>query len=185
MTFSFKKNKMPGNATTANVVDNHLILSLPKAKNPVIWRMELKKTGSVAFEVKENDKNTYLLQIKQGKSTPETVAPFDTKENAVEALMIASQALQNAPAQAQQNKQAPTSKKNQNSKNAANNNQSGTKWILILMSTILIIALFVYLSSLIPTETTLNAQRTSTTKKLSPQKKTGVPVSADDFLSGR
>ncbi len=195
MTFSFKnifdKNDSIENKTTANVVDNHLILSLPKALDPVVWRMELKKTGAAAFEVKEDKNGLSLLQVKLTKTSAETIAPFDNKSDAVEALMIASQALQNSSQSTEtlsgtKGKSSQTKKaKSSNTTASANDNQSVSKWLIALLATGIIIALFSYLSNMVPNRTQISDTTTSSSINGAPvTSKTGVPVSADDFLNG-
>jgi len=39
-------------SSSAEVVEKHLILSLPNAIDPVVWRMALTKIGTASFEVK-------------------------------------------------------------------------------------------------------------------------------------
>jgi len=185
MNFLNKKNN---NQTTANVIDNHLILSIPNAKNPVLWRMELKKTGAASFEVKEDKSGSYLLIIKPTKTTSETIAPFDHKQDAVDALMAASTALQNAPSNSSStgsnkgNNSGTKNKKSSTQNNGNNDNKSGSTWLIVILGTATVIGLFAYLLSLAPKDTTLKAQTISSIQNSSPQKSTGVPVSADDFL---
>ncbi len=186
MNFLNKKND---NVTTANVVDNHLILSIPNAETPVLWRMELKKTGAASFEVKEDKNGSYLLVVKPTKTTSETIAPFEDKQDAIDALMAASNALQNAPTDATTvsvgSNTKPTKKQvKNNTANVTNDNKAGSTWLIIILGTAVTIGLFAYLSGKAPQDTTLNAQTISSIQKSSPQTATGVPVSADDFLKG-
>ena len=78
--------------STAKVVDGNLILNLPDAINPVIWRMELGNVKASALEVRAND-NLFLLALKTPKGEVHDIAPFENRDRAVYALMQVSHAL--------------------------------------------------------------------------------------------
>lgn len=83
------------NASSAKVVDGNLIISLPDAINPVVWRMELGSVKASALEVRAND-NNFLLALKTPKGDVHDIAPFDSRDKAVQALMNVSHALHHA-----------------------------------------------------------------------------------------
>ena len=191
MISTFKK--IIGSPTaTADVVDNHLILSLPNAAEPIVWRMALDKIGTAAFEIKQDDKNHVTkLILKPKKGTAEIIAPFQNKQEAVSALMAASNALQKAGPQTsiQQNnsaQQASTTPLQASPKTQHQNSQSETqKWVIAILGALIVIGLYYYLTTLIP-DTTIGFEDQATTNFTSsaPQDSVGVPVSADDFLNG-
>jgi hypothetical protein len=179
MVFSLKKqnNKV---MISADVVDDYLILSLPNALEPVVWRMAMDKIGTAAFEVKQEAKSEKAnLILKPKKGTAEIIAPFATKEEAIEALVAASNAMHNGSTH-----NAPTRKNNIIKNNSKISNSSETqKWIIVLLGAIIVIGLYSYLTTLIPDtieSNSLSNQASMATN--APQETTGVPVSADDFL---
>ena len=83
--------------SSAKVVDGNLILSLPDAINPVVWRMELGSVKASALEVKPlAAEGTFLLSLKTPKGEVHDIAPFQTRDQAVRALMRVSAGLQGA-----------------------------------------------------------------------------------------
>jgi len=51
--------------SSAEVVDKHLILSLPNAVEPIVWRMALDKIGTASFEIKHvKASDSYKLILK-------------------------------------------------------------------------------------------------------------------------
>ena len=92
-----QKNNIKSNelAASAAVVDGKLILTLPEAVTPVVWQMDLDQAKSSALEVIEDKKKgTFSLMLRNTKGETIEVAPFEQKSQAVEALMLTSQALQ-------------------------------------------------------------------------------------------
>lgn len=178
---TFFKNK---NLSQAEVVDSYLVLSLLDAQEPKVWRMPLDKIGAASFEIqKEQNSETTKLILKPKKGTAEIVASYDTKDKALNALAEASNALQNSTTESN------TQKKPKNIPVAlrTNNNGENKKWVAVLMSAIVVILFYFYVSSLVPNQTA-GFNGTDTTNAYSAsspvQERTGVPVSADDFLNG-
>ena len=172
--------------SSAEVIDKHLILSLPNAIDPIIWRMSLDKIGTASFEIKQTKANdNYKLVLKPKKGTAETIATFNVKDKALEALLNASDALQ-TPEPAGVVQYSKTNKE-YNANNTTNTEKKGThKWLYLFIGFLAVIALYSYMSSLAPKEnknfgTTNQAKITSNS---TPQEQTGVAVSADDFLNG-
>ena len=197
MGFSLK-NILSQPSAKGQVIDGHLILSLPHAAEPVVWRMELDKIGTASFEVKQdNETGAAKLVLKPKKGTAEVIAPFSNKEDAVEALLVASNALQNAKPQSV-SYTAPTKNESTNSKAektitryhdipqqpAGNQNSEASKWLVAIFGAIIVIGLYYYLTTLIPENITgLETQSTAiSTSSADPASSTGVPVSADEFL---
>ena len=191
MSFSLK-NLISSPASTAEVVNGYLILSLPNAIEPIVWRMALDKIGTAAFEVKQEDNsNITKLTLKPKKGTAEIIASFTDKDKTMQALMAASRALQTAPPKSVTTTPLNTSQKRQHAEtqtvstsSETNNGQTEThKWIIAVFGVLIVLGLYYYLTTLIPTTNigfgTQNTAATATTEQ-----STGVPVSADDFLRG-
>ena len=86
-----------GYTSSARVSGNALILTLPDATAPVVWRFDLSHVRSSALEVREqNDK--FMLVIKTPRGDSHDVAAFAERGGAVRALMAASRALEGEPA---------------------------------------------------------------------------------------
>lgn len=195
MSFSLKK-LIGGNVTKAQVVDDHLVLSLLHAQEPKIWRMALDKIGTASFEIKtDSNSNVTKLILKPKKGTAEIIAAFENKKIAIDALTAASSALQNQSAQVTtKNTEQKRTKAKQESETGAqkiiytdqppSKANEAQKWLIALMGAIIVVGLYMYLTSLIP-ETNVEFQgQTARAVATDPQSSTGVPVSADDFLGG-
>lgn len=90
-------NKLTGGfSASAKVVDGTLILSLPDAISPVVWRMELGHAKSSAIEVREQDNGTFMLTLKTPKGDVNDIAPYDSRAKAVTALVAISRAMEHA-----------------------------------------------------------------------------------------
>lgn len=204
MAFSLK-SLISTPSTTADSVDGFLILSLPNAIEPKIWRIELDKIGTATFEIKqEKNSNIAKLTLNPKKGTAEIIASFETKKDALGALMAASRALNTTTSkpmmsatttpQKKSHKKVTLEKQNDmpqalnytDTMNIPSSKNSDTqKWGIALLGAVFVIGLYIYLTSLIPErvtgfETTASPSMSAT----SPQEATGVPVSADDFLGG-
>jgi hypothetical protein len=166
--------------SSAEVVDNHLILSLPNAMEPVVWRMALDKIGTASFEIKPTkNKDAYQLVLTPKKGTMETIAPFEDKENAMTALMQASNAMQR-PSKAKDNSQQQIHVTSAGL--SAQQNQPSRKWIYLLLGFITVIGLYILMVKQVPK--TINSAGNQSTSISSGTSQTGVPQSADDFLNG-
>ena len=169
--------------TTAEVVDDSLVLSCPNAVQPVVWRMEVEKIGTASFEVKVNQKDdTAKLVLKPKKGTAELIADFATKDEAVNALMATSDALQTSK---NQSPKKALKKIAQGAPQHIEVKASSSKWPIVLVALLLVIGLYVYMISLMPDRTTFESTSSATSSSVSsPQSSTGVPVDANDFLKG-
>lgn len=178
-------NKLQNNkSTSATVVDGHLVLSLLNAQDPKIWRMALDKIGTASFELKpDKDGKDTKLVLKPKKGTAEIIAIFDTKENALEALTLASNALSHG--------EKEKAKIETKTKSVSNNYTDmpapvklSKKWMVLLLGACFIIALYAYMTSLMPERIYEFEQSTTQNNQSGTSQSTGVPLSADEFLSG-
>lgn len=180
-----------GYSSSASVVDGSLIISLPDAVSPVVWRMELEPAKSSALEIKEKD-GLFVLTFKTQQGDEKDVAPFKNKATAVKALMTISTALQHAPvyahnaAAANANNAAPPQ-----AVPAAPAESKGSK-ALTTFGGLAVLVLLVYIfmqmtpkQPYIPSDNNGANNAASSAPMASgvdARKATGVPVSADDFL---
>lgn len=167
--------------STAKVVDGNLILSLPDAINPIVWRMELGSVKSSALEVRAND-NDYLLTLKTPRGDVHDIAPFSNREQAVYALMRVSEALEKA-----EGKMAPIATSTQaTSQPAAQSTPAGYKWLIALGCVVGVIFLLSYISG--SATRTIGEEQSTGTAVDAPNAgnnaESGVPLSADDYLRG-
>ncbi len=185
-------------SATAKVVDGNLIISLPDAVNPIVWRMELGSVKASALEVRKGAVEGHsLLVLKTPKGETHEIAPYDSRDKALAALMQVSNALQSA-----EGRMAPSPVTGQyvpvNSNQptqAASSQQEGpvtkantVKWLLALGAVLAVIALFAYLGSLGAPEMSSGLSDTATVTgpaaSNSNSGESGVPQSADEMLRG-
>ncbi len=81
---------------SAKVVDGTLILSLPDALTPVVWRLDLGQTKASALEVRSAENGLHTLVLKTPRGETHDIAPYDNKAGAVRALMAVSRAMEQA-----------------------------------------------------------------------------------------
>lgn len=178
----WKKNHYESSAI---VVDGNLILTLPDAVNPVIWRMELGNVRSSALEIRAND-NHFLLALKTPKGDVHDIAPFESRERALHALMQVSKALGKAEGKMAAPQTAANTSVPHIVHTAPAKSGGGWKALAALAAVIVLIFLFSFLSSISPQSETLG---TSTglegARTLSGGAgESGVPQSADQYLQG-
>lgn len=173
--------------TIATVNDGYLIITLTKSIAPVVWRLELEKAKVAAFEILKTDKK-HTLTIKVASKSVETIGAYKDADNALEALLAISEALQNIPKQSiAAPYTAPTpidtpiaaaeGQSNQTSQNKNN------RTAIALLATCLVLGLFYYYwGRTIPTTQTFETQ--SISSETNPAKQTGVAISADELLKG-
>lgn len=177
-------------ANTAKVVDGKLVLSFPLAKNPVVWQMDLNKAQSCALEVKEDKKKKeFALCMKSDSNDPEDIAVFEAKEQALEALMMTSSALQNAAAASVPagNVAAFPAQHMMDPAFVKANTKSENRKAAIL-AVILVAVLIVIWSVSVPRNSgpLLSSNQLNETSGSSAAANTaGVPLSADEFLTNR
>lgn len=169
--------------SSAKIVDGNLILSLPDALNPVVWRMELGNVKTSALEVRAvaNDE-TFMLALKTPKGDVHDIAPFGSREKAVSALMCVSNAMQNAHGRMS----APVIPMPSFAANAQAfvNPKQGSpayKWLFALGGVLLVILLFSYIGSIAPRSADIEITNTNGTEA---EGESGVPQSANQILKG-
>ena len=169
--------------SSAKVVDGNLILSLPDAINPVVWRMELGSVKASALEVKQqaND-GSFMLSLKTPKGEVHDIAPFQTREQAVRALMRVSVALQGAHGKIAPAVANPTPGTTTIINTTEKDSGSPLKWLFMLGAVLLVIFLFAYLSAVSSQNTDITASGAAPDAPADEQ--SGVPQSADQLLRG-
>jgi hypothetical protein len=178
-----------GYSSSASVIDNNLIISLPDANAPVVWRMDLSKVKTSSLEVRTDKDGLHVLIFKTEKGEDEDIAPFDNRSKAVKALMVVSSAMQNAETSQQRVAANAESQPHATGQHTHSKEKNGSK----LLSTLIglgVLGLLIYvlfnMSPNVPvsTETSTAAQSGSFSGEQSLEE-TGVPQSADSFLMGR
>lgn len=86
-------------ASSASVVDGTLVLSLPDAITPTVWRLELVHVKASALEVRPQDDGSFVLVLKTPRGDVNQIAAYETKGRAVTALMAVTRAMENAHGQ--------------------------------------------------------------------------------------
>lgn len=180
--------------SSASVVDGNLILSLPDAINPIVWRMELGSVKASALEVRAHASDgTHVLSLKTPKGEVHEIAPFSSRDIAIAALMRVSAALQSA-----EGRIAPAAASGAvlpvNAPQAAGPvfhkpDAGAVKWLIALAGVLAVIFLFAFLAKSTPqfdgsaSSAPVEDNATSTaTGSANPE--SGVPQSADDMLKG-
>lgn len=174
----WKKSRSP-HESSAKVVDGNLILSLPDALNPIVWRMELGSVKSSALEVRAQD-NNFLLTLKTPRGDVHDIAPYDNRDKAVAALLKVSDALEGA--HGKMGTVAANTSYNAALQDKPASTGTGYKWLIALAAVILLIFLYSYLSSLTTGLTSIGEG--AGTAPISSAGESGVPQSADDYLRG-
>lgn len=86
-------NVTGGYKSSAKVNAGTLVLSLPDAITPVVWRMDLSTAKSSAIEVRENEDGFYDLVLKTPKADAHNIAVYEFKIKATQALMAVTKAM--------------------------------------------------------------------------------------------
>lgn len=160
---------------SANIVDNSLVLSLPQAINPVVWRMELAKAKMSAIEIREDSLGEFTLVLKTPKGDADEIARFKARNDALKGLGAITSAMNKAE------KREEKERKNEDKKISIFKN-------IIFGGVALIAVVFIYIivSSIIMT---LSGNYAADPALLSAynsgQLQDGVPQSADDFLKAQ
>lgn len=172
-------------SSSARVVDGTLIISLPQAITPVVWRMELGYVRASALEVRNHENGTFVLVLKTPKGDVNDIAPFETKGRAVQALMSVSRAMEQAHGQMQPqaaNISAPTLA----TTTAKPSGSTKGRVITSIIGTVLLLMLIAFLLNMGPAyEGAPGSTEPNATAHGDAPAKTGVPLSADDFLNNR
>lgn len=180
--------------TTASVVDGKLILSMPDARIPAVWQMDMEEAKSSALQVREDkEAKSFGLYFKSQQGVDNEIASYEKKQDAVDALMSISSALENAhgkirPAAFVSGVQAAPVVGTANIAAAPVNqqdNESGGGKAGAFIAVAMICILVVAWAFSIPraSNSVLKSRVGASSASAKPQ--SGVPVSADAFLSGR
>lgn len=167
-------------APSAKILDGVLILTLPDAQRPVVWQMELGQTKASAMEVREQD-DAFILVLKTPRQDVVEIAPYDSRDKAVRALLAISKALESAQGQLRPN--------------AANSNQflpavipqsepGRSKLARIAIGAVILAALiFAFTQIKTPQPAADISPAAGTTAPAASA--TGEPLSADDYLNSQ
>lgn len=165
MTFFQTDKNKTGN--TAHIADGHLVLSLPQAKSPVVWRWNLAQAQAAALEVVESG-TSFALSMKTAEGNVQNIASFDSRETAVETLMLVSRAL------------------DKKSASPIDSASESAKWLIAVLGVLVVLGMFFYLGRMTPQtaapyvtgETTAAGDAAA----VPAGEAAGVPVSADELL---
>lgn len=178
-------------SSSARVVDGTLIISLPQALTPVVWRMELGHVRSSALEVRQQENGVFMLVLKTPRGDVNDIAPFDSRGRAVQALMAVSRAMEQAHGQivppAANNIANGAGITNLPAIRPATRPASKGRFATGIIGTVLLlglIALFLNMGSR-NHSSMANGHGTDTANHSAEAPQTGVPLSADDFLNNR
>jgi hypothetical protein len=172
-------------SASASVVDGTLILSLPDALSPVVWRLELTNAKASALEVREGDGGVFRLMLKTPRGDVNDIADFSSRGRAVAALMAVSRAMEKSHGQIYpaandtepyNPAHLPVAPKRGKAKSAKKGGLLG-----VLAAIVVIVGLSMALISMSPPRFKTSAS-SSVAESPAPS---GVPVSADDFLKSR
>lgn len=178
---SFLHKIAGGHGASASVVDGKLILSFPSALTPVVWQMDLSTAKASALEVQEKN-GGYALVLKTPKGENLDIAPFDDRSKAVQGLMAASNALENAYGHIH-----PANSNKSDGYKTSYRKQKKGHLLPVIMSVLAVFLLFL-LWSAASLQAPQQYQQTSNLVESGNNDaatSSGVPVSADDFLKGR
>lgn len=165
-----------GYRSSAKVAGNALVLSLPDALSPSVWRMDLDEARSAAIEVQGRGDGTHALVLKAKTGAANDIAVFAERAGALRALMAVGAALEQAPVSSaapaahEQFPSAPPEKKG--------GVLAGIVGVILLA---VLVAVLLGMGprppgGLAPQESAGTAEQGTTA---------GSPVSADDFLRNR
>lgn len=182
---------------SASVVDGTLIISLPQAITPVVWRMELGYVRASALEVRTQEGGLYMLTLKTPKGDVHDIAPFDSRGKAVQALMSVSRAMEQAHGQMRagvansvfvegspaathaSSSMAPAPHHHAEPESAKGRFMTG------VIGTVLLLALIAVFMNMGKSGDSTYATSQNPAAGSTASVQTGVPLSADDFLNNR
>lgn len=187
---------------SAKVIDGTLVLSLPDAVTPVVWKMDFGKTKASAIEVRAGDNDNHDLVLKTPQADAYTIASYAKASLATRALMAITNAMNNAHGHINPqpgNNGLPVPVYSRPRKSVGSIIFSIMKWVFLLLAFAALlfvgsIAASVYLGSTGGnTQISQPASRTTApaprienrTQNSGARNSVGEPVSADDFLTGR
>lgn len=181
-------------SASASVVDGTLIISLPDAINPVVWRLDLGQARASAMEIRAQENGTFMLTLKTPRNDVNDIAGFSTKASALTALMAISQALEHAHGRIRPvANDAPLPMPSGTNtlpvpvRHIAPKKKSAKgKGVLAgLVAVVLIVILLGALANIAPMPSSVMRNANPAAGGSSAATSTGVPLSADDFLKNR
>lgn len=169
----------PMHRSSAKVVDQSLVLSLPDAISPVVMRLSLEDVKSATLGVEEKD-GRHVLIVRFNEKDVRDIATYEERDDAIAALMAASSALEKG------------------SRSSGDHTSSGghgssfylkggvLKWVGAIAALLVLLYIIAAVSSNRPglVEVRDAGSPTTATESVNPAQ-TGVPMSADSFLSNR
>ncbi len=179
------ENMFNPNKPKATVQNGTLVLSLPNAKNPVVWRLNMGQVETAAIEVREDRAKGFKLVLKNTETDVQDIAPFDSKDEALKALRAVMSAVENVSHQSFAGEQDNASRKS-----SSGQKQSGG-WGVLIFGLVLIMIVMYGFFALSPQPTVnsgggaLPSSATNFNTGASSSSSTGKPLSAEDFLRSR
>jgi hypothetical protein len=186
-----------GNYTaSASVVDGTLILSLPDAITPIVWRLDLVHAKASALEVREGDGGLFILALKTPRGDVNEIAKFASRGRAVAALMSVTRAMEQAHGQVKpiandgepyNPTHLPVPVRTRRAKTQVAQPGNGKGLIGGVIALLLIIGLGAILLNMNPKQVTSLSSSSPAAGNAATAKaqESGVAVSADDFLKNR
>lgn len=170
------------NQSQADIVDGKLILTLPTAITPAVWQMDLAGTKASVMEVQEKGEE-FVLVLRTPSGENLDVASFAQRANAVEALMIISSALKEASGKIY----VPGAPANDaiSLSPVAPKKASSMGSIIFKIFGVLGMILVGYLLLITVIGLSSGARQNASVTSPQAEQSSGVPMSADDFLSGQ
>jgi hypothetical protein len=176
-------------SASASVVDGKLILSLPDAITPVVWQMDFSSVKASALEVRETKEGTFTLTLKTPKGEALDIAPFAKRDQAVNGLMAAARALENAQGRIHPGASGSLNETQGHGIHIVQQPKqrgSAGKWIGTIAALVVLVVLIGIWGSLAPRPPGgVAGAAAETPSSLAPQRTPGVPQSADEFLKGQ
>jgi hypothetical protein len=185
-------------SSSASVVDGTLILSLPDAVTPVVWRLDMVQTRASALEVRPAGAEGFVLVLKTPRGDVHDIARFESKARAVGALMSVTRAMESShsghPGNAANDSLSynpthlPVPTRNAKRKKV---NTSAKSWVAAVIAIVAIVILGSMLMNVAPRNiapgmTATATPSSSATRSANPTPTpSGIPLSADEFLKNR
>lgn len=195
MKFRIKDTEQPPRPR-ASVAEGTLVLSLPDARTPVVWRVALDKVQNAALEVRRDGDNAYVLVMKNPPDGSEDIAHYTTRDEAVRALMVIAEAMEQehiagrpgpphgveAPSAEQGASRLHVGPAHTMPVHQSQNTRKGPGGWLVTLIALLVIGALVYAVANTGPQTVRLSGNDAGQAQAGPDS-TGVPMSADDYLN--
>lgn len=172
------------NENTVKIQNGKLVLSLPLAIDPTVWHMHIGAYNAYAFEIKTVAKK-YALHIRLESNDPQEIARFAKKADALAIMMQATEILEDAHGT---NNTAPKSRKVKNTPTEQPSCKHKKTAIIGIMLLLILAMIFVW-GNMVTNHVTINAAAPVDGQQAIQEQNSGtasgVPLSADDFLSAQ